>query len=283
MNIKFTSLFLLLISVVLIFLLNGCSSDSSSTSSDDKELPEVTTGSAIVLTSDSVNCSGTVTDVGSSSVTVRGISYGTSSNPSSTGISLNAGSGKGDFSVGISGLQASTLYYYQAFATNEAGTSYGSERTFTTLTSPTMPKIILTIANVQFNFDTISGLVTGSVYEAGFIERVDILALTAENDTLRISLVDNVDNEDTLAIQPGKSLNIDVSESSQIYSTLVVIMSDGTIYEATSGVISISKYELPDFNSSNVILSGSVDVNASGTGISGTLTDILLDCTECGG
>lgn len=39
------------------------------------------------------------------------------------------------FSRGISGLSPNTLYHFRAFATNAVGTSYGADRTFTTLPS----------------------------------------------------------------------------------------------------------------------------------------------------
>ena len=42
------------------------------------------------------------------------------------------GTGTGVFESVLSELKASTTYYYRAYATNEAGTAYGEEKTFTT-------------------------------------------------------------------------------------------------------------------------------------------------------
>ena len=269
------------LSIVIIAFFMACN-NSGGTGSVSKSLPEVSTGQVSSITPTSANCSGEVTGEGGSAVSDRGIFFGRSANPSSTGSKQSAGSGSGVFLARLSGLESNTLYYYQSFATNEDGTSYGEEKSFTTLASAGNPEINLIIDNVSFDFDSISGF-TQTVYEGGYTERVDIFALTADKDTLRLSLVDNVDDAGTLAIHAGKALSIDTSKTNPVFSTLLFRKSDGTVYRATSGSISVGEYKLPFFNANDAIFSGSVDVNADGIVITGTLTDIILDCTECGG
>ena len=64
-------------------------------------------------------------------VTERGIYYGTSPNPATTGTKLAASSGgTGNFTCTLTGLIEETTYYVCAYATNGKGTSYGSEKSF---------------------------------------------------------------------------------------------------------------------------------------------------------
>ncbi len=94
--------------------------------------PSVNTGSlaGISTTGATVNNS-EVTNENNSSVTARGIVWGTSSNPT-TNPTIN-GTGLGTFNSVISGLTANTTYFVRAYATNGVGTSYGAEQSFVTL------------------------------------------------------------------------------------------------------------------------------------------------------
>jgi len=93
--------------------------------------PTVSTGSIASITQNSASCnSSNVTNSGGATVTGRGIYYGTSPSPSSS--SVASGSGTGTFNASMSGLAASTRYYVRAYATNSAGTGYGSDQSFVT-------------------------------------------------------------------------------------------------------------------------------------------------------
>ena len=95
--------------------------------------PEVTTAtvSQFNFTSATAVGGGEVTNDGNDVVTERGIYYGISPDPASTGIKIAASSaGTGDFTCTITGLVEETIYYVCAYATNGQGTSYGSEKSF---------------------------------------------------------------------------------------------------------------------------------------------------------
>jgi len=96
------------------------------------ELPTVTTNSVTNITETTATCGGNISDQGSSTVTSRGVCWSTSSNPTIADDYTTDGSGTGSFTSNITGLTANTPYYVRAFATNNAGTAYGSQRTFTT-------------------------------------------------------------------------------------------------------------------------------------------------------
>ena len=95
-------------------------------------LPIVATGVVSNVTVSSATCSGSVTDDGGFAVTERGICWSTSSNPTIRDNHDNNGTGIGNFSLQISGLEASTTYYVRAYATNSIGTNYGDEVIFFT-------------------------------------------------------------------------------------------------------------------------------------------------------
>jgi hypothetical protein len=91
-------------------------------------------GAPVVLSTSASTVSGVVTFIGDvtsnggSSVTERGFVYSTSPNPTISDSKVVVGSGTGSFTGTTSALPTGT-YYFRAFATNAAGTSYGSSLT----------------------------------------------------------------------------------------------------------------------------------------------------------
>lgn len=130
--------------------------------------PSVTTVSQSQVTNKSFVVSGNVTDWGGANVTERGIVYATTANPTlENAVKVSTGNGTGNFSSYAYGVNPSTLYYVRTFATNSAGTSYGSTATVTT--QATSPDVIKTIAKdgsgdyqtVQAAFDAVPDNYTG--------------------------------------------------------------------------------------------------------------------------
>lgn len=133
--------------------------------------PTVTTTAQSQVTNISFVISGNVSDWGGSAVTERGIVWSkTSSTPTlENATKVTTGSGLGTFSSYVYGVDPSSVYYARVFATNSAGTSYGSVATVTT--KVTEPDIIKTISNnntkagdystVQAAFDAVPDNYTG--------------------------------------------------------------------------------------------------------------------------
>ena len=94
--------------------------------------PTVTSNSINQFTNNSALLGGNVTADGGATVTERGVVYGTSTAPTIANTKVAIGSGTGTFSQTATGLNAGTTYYVRAYATNSAGTGYGSEYSFTT-------------------------------------------------------------------------------------------------------------------------------------------------------
>ncbi|SHJ07313.1 Por secretion system C-terminal sorting domain-containing protein [Hymenobacter daecheongensis DSM 21074] len=95
--------------------------------------PTVTTAAATTIAPTSATLGGNVTADGGATVTERGVVYvaGTGT-PTTSNTKVQIGTGTGSFSQTITGLTASTQYTVRAYAINSAGTSYGSNITFTT-------------------------------------------------------------------------------------------------------------------------------------------------------
>jgi hypothetical protein len=116
------------------------SGDEGAPSEPPASPPTVTTSAASSILAVSATLGGNVTADGGASVTDRGIVYSSSDNTPTIGeggVTQDAnGSGTGSFSESISGLSSGTTYYFQAYATNSAGTSYGGVLNFKTDTPP---------------------------------------------------------------------------------------------------------------------------------------------------
>ena len=83
------------------------------------------------------NSGGTITTDGGSPITVKGVCWSTSTNPTlGAGNFTTNGTGTTSFVSNITGLTGSTLYYVRAYATNSIGTSYSpASVSFTTWVS----------------------------------------------------------------------------------------------------------------------------------------------------
>lgn len=104
-----------------------------------KERSEKENFMTIVVTKDVTNitpnsavCGGNVTDDGNGTVTVRGVCWNTSQNPTINNSHTTDGNGTGSYTSNLSNLTPNTTYYVRAYATNEKRTSYGEERIFKT-------------------------------------------------------------------------------------------------------------------------------------------------------
>jgi hypothetical protein len=95
--------------------------------------PTVTTTAISSITDTTASSGGNVTSDGGATVTARGVCWNTTGTPTITDSKTSDGTGTGVFTSSLTGLDALTKYYVRAYATNETGTSYGSEVNFTTL------------------------------------------------------------------------------------------------------------------------------------------------------
>ncbi|KUG09091.1 T9SS type A sorting domain-containing protein [Solirubrum puertoriconensis] len=85
------------------------------------------------ITPNGATTGGTVLEDGNTLVTARGVVYSLTPAPTINDDFTQDGSGLGAFASTLSGLLPNTRYYVRAYATNEVGTVYGEEHSFTSL------------------------------------------------------------------------------------------------------------------------------------------------------
>jgi hypothetical protein len=124
-------LFTFLVPCMLLMMTAGCSKKSDPT--PGITAPVLTTTAVTAITQTTASSGGNVTSTGGATVTVWGICWSKSANPAISDFVCGGGSSSANFTCGMTGLDVNTLYYVRAFATNSAGTTYGDQKSFTTL------------------------------------------------------------------------------------------------------------------------------------------------------
>mgnify|MGYP003604625135 CR=1 FL=1 len=125
----------------------------------------VTTNTISSITQTTATGGGNSTNDGGATITSKGVCWSnTTSSPTIANSKTVDGSGIGSFTSSLSGLTANTTYYVRAYATNSAGTSYGSVISFSTLPA-TIPTGVTTNSITSTTQTTASG--GGSVSSDG--------------------------------------------------------------------------------------------------------------------
>ncbi len=124
-------------------------------------VPEVITDDVSNITSNTASCGGWVSATGGAAVTVRGVCWSASPNPTISDEHTVDGSGTGSFTSSMSNLLPGTTYYVRAYANNSAGTGYGEQKTFTTMA--TLPMVYTKpISGITHNSAICGGSVTAT-------------------------------------------------------------------------------------------------------------------------
>ena len=139
----------------------GISYGNELTFTTTAETPTVITSQVTNIAQNSALGGGNVTSDGGATVTNRGICWSTDHNPTVSDNHASGGAGTGVFTVNMTGLTANTTYYVRAYATNNAGTAYGEEVSFTTTQNLSAPTVTTsTVTNITETSATGGGNVT---------------------------------------------------------------------------------------------------------------------------
>jgi hypothetical protein len=98
-------------------------------------LPTLSTQNVSNIGLTSATGNGNITGLGVSNLTAYGVCWNTTANPTTldSKVDLGSKSTTGIFTTNITSLKANTTYHLRAYATNNLGTTYGNDVTFTTL------------------------------------------------------------------------------------------------------------------------------------------------------
>jgi uncharacterized protein (TIGR02145 family) len=139
---------------ILVFLVFGLATFYSC--KKDPVAPTVTTSDVTNVTVTSATSGGIVTKDGGAGVSARGVCWGTSENPSVSDSHTSDANGVGSFVSELTDLTSNTLYHIRAYATNKAGTAYGTDISFTTT-----PIVVPTLTTTEVTSVTITTAISG--------------------------------------------------------------------------------------------------------------------------
>lgn len=241
--------------------------------------PTVTTGSSSDITATQTNVAGEVVSDGGATITERGFVYATTANPTTANSKKTVSGLIGSYDSNLTGLSSNTPYNYRAYATNSAGTSYGSNQTFTTVPGPS---IVAVTSITDATFDTTSVNVTvEQPDDADITERGVAYATTTSPTTSDSKVVSGSGAGVFTASLTG------LTGSTTYFVRAYAITSSGTTYSpqasfstlqspspptVTTGSAVLTADITSKFNGSEVVLDGSATVTERGIVFSETET-----------
>lgn len=231
-------------------------------------VPTVTTITTSSIASTTATSGGNVTSDGGGTVTDYGVCWGTSSTPTTDDNLTDDGSGTGSFVSSITGLSPGTIYYYRAYAINEAGTAYGTEYSFTT------NAIVPTVTTIAISdISCTSASSGGSVTDDGGATVTDfgVCWSTYSSPTTMDNLTD-----DGSGIGSFSSSITGVAAGTTIYVRAYATNSAGTAYGSEESFTSLSALSAGTVGSAQSICYNTTPVsltnNAAPTGATGAYT-----------
>ncbi len=145
----------------------GTSYGSQVSTSTSATAPSVTTVTVNSITTSSASSGGAIPSNGGGEITQKGVCWGTAQNPTVDANKTENGAGSQAYASNITGLTPNTKYYVRAYATNGAGTSYGSELSFTT-------KAVETLAQNEQMFPGTTGTTATAVLDGVTVNCTEI-------------------------------------------------------------------------------------------------------------
>lgn len=159
--------------------------------------PGITTQAVSAISTTTATGNGNITDLGSPNPTAYGVCWSTSQYPSidnANKVDKGSTSSTGAFTANITGLITATTYYVRAYATNNGGTSYGEQVSFTT-------------GVINWTGNTNSDWNTAGNWSAGVPGIADDVAINSSDNQPVIGVDDNA-SCNNLSVNAGANLTI---------------------------------------------------------------------------
>jgi hypothetical protein len=266
-------------------------------------LPTITTRAVSAITTNSANSGATITSDGGATLSAWGVCWSTSANPTLANSFLQHNVSTTIFGSALSGLTHNTTYYVRAYATNSAGTAYGNELSFTTLTI-VLP-IVTTTAIFAITSTSANSGGTLTSDGGGSVSAWGVCWSTSANPTLANSFLQNtVSSGSFSSALSGLTLNTTyyvrafatnsagtAYGNEQIFTTTNNFFTIGQSYQGgiiayidSSGIHGLiaapSDQGSAQWGCYNTTISGA-DGTAIGTGNQNTI-DIMTGCNDAG-
>ena len=210
----------------------GSGTATASVVGTPRTTPTVTTGSATSITTTTVTLGGEITNTGGANATKRGIFWSTTNNfanGTGTEVSASGSFGTGAFTVDVSGLTQSTVYYFRAFAENGAGRVYGATQgTFTTASpaAATLTAATVSTAVPNSTYGTASG---GASFTAAGNNLTGSITVTAQTG-FQVATSQNGTYGADVTVSSGATVWVRAAATRQagtFNSTIVAVLSGG--------------------------------------------------------
>lgn len=186
-------------------------------------IPTISTSGITNITWNSAKSGGNISSDGGSPIISKGVVWDINSNPT---ITLNTktsdGTGTGTFQSNIIGLNLGTKFYIRSYATNNAGTAYGNEVTFTTINTPTLT------TNAITNITSSSAITGGNISSDGGASIITRGVVWGTTNNPTISLSTKTTNGSGQGVFQSAITELD--ESSKYFVRAYATNSAGTAY-----------------------------------------------------
>jgi uncharacterized protein (TIGR02145 family) len=215
---KYNSIILFFTSYLFFVIISGCKKESTNVI----VIPVLKTVDITNITKTTAESGGQISSAGGAEITIHGVCWSTTQNPTITNTKTNDGSGIGNYSSTISNLEPNSTYYIRAYATNSVGTAYGNEICFTT-SKPNVSIVTIDISNITQK----------SASSGGIISSDDETLITARGvcwNTSQSPTIDNYKTTDGIGNGSYLSSLSNLSLNTTYYVRAYVTNSYGTYY-----------------------------------------------------
>lgn len=248
---KIIRCYLTIIVLIVVIILTGCKKE---------KVPVIETSLITNITATTVTCGGSITDEGSSAVISRGVCWSTATSPTIADSKTSDGADAGSFSSTITGLEAVTVYYVRAYATNKVGTGYGMTISFATNGQSPTP-MVATVTNLNAISATLNGSVnanylsTDVTFEYGITTNYGS-SITAAQSPIAGNISTSV-SADIMGLTPGTIYHYRITAVNSLGTT----HSDDIIFTTLGAVPTVITFAATNINATSSTLNGSVNAN----------------------
>lgn len=238
-------------SVVLILIAISCKKKPDPPSLTTKVITEITTISAI--------SGGDILDDGGAPIIAKGVCWDISDNPVISN-SKTTESGSGSFTSNITLLVPNTTYFVRAYATNNAGTSYGSTISFKTLGDKPTP-VAVNATDILLTSATLNGTVNPNSLST--IVSFEYGLTTSYGNTsaaIQSPLIGELNNNVTTALtglNPGKVYHFRIKAE----NSLGISYSDDMSFTTLGGIPQVISLKANDIMMYSATINGSINPN----------------------